>query len=426
MLCAEVGMRNRQGQRLPMNRNTAMQQTQTKPHGGPPRHSAFRTPPSAFTLVELLVVIAIIGVLAALLLSAVNGARTAAKRAQIVAIINNLDAAFEDYKNNLGSYPPNTVVEIGAPSTPVMRIDNQKVLTNFRRHLKKAFPKHREPAELIEGLCGFVNGTVVDARANNNVVLGGMTAAEAVVFWMGGFSDDPKYPISGVGGPSYFVDTNPNNFRDDRIENRNWRLDFNLQNLGPRDADNYFYQQDERFIVYEDPNPPADAAPGALRRLNLWTLTSPGSNQSYVYFDCSRGDATFENDMSAAAPIVSNQVDSSNPHALAIQELQQVFAIKERKLTDSTMEYLYANDGKFQILHPGVDETWGLLPRINPDLDPPTPPAAGVPIAADANYLLEGRRSTSKSLLFNVGPWTLERADTLTNFTNGTLEDAQP
>ena len=30
-----------------------------------------------------------------------------------------------------------------------------------------------------------------------------MSAGEALVFWLGGFSSDPKYPISGEGGPSY-------------------------------------------------------------------------------------------------------------------------------------------------------------------------------------------------------------------------------
>ena len=34
---------------------------------------------------------------------------------------------------------------------------------------------------------------------------GGMTAGEALVFWLGGFSSDPKYPISGEGGPSYRI-----------------------------------------------------------------------------------------------------------------------------------------------------------------------------------------------------------------------------
>ena len=39
---------------------------------------------------------------------------------------------------------------------------------------------------------------------------GGMSAGEAVVFWLGGFSSDEKYPISGEGGPSYLVQNSGN------------------------------------------------------------------------------------------------------------------------------------------------------------------------------------------------------------------------
>ena len=61
--------------------------------------------------------------------------------------------------------------------------------------------------------------------------------------------------------------------------------------------------------------------------------------------------------------------------------------------------------------------------------DQPRPPAPGVPVAANDAYLLGGRRTgpdANASLLFNAGPWTLDLADTIANFTNGTREDAQP
>ena len=56
-----------------------------------------------------------------------------------------------------------------------------------------------------------------------------MNAAEALVFWLGGFSDDPKYPISGPGGPSYSIESDDLNgaapHEADPVDNRNWIMD---------------------------------------------------------------------------------------------------------------------------------------------------------------------------------------------------------
>ena len=62
--------------------------------------------PAAFTLVEMLVVITIIGILAALIVPAVQRARIAARNAVISMELGQFDMALKSYKEKFGEYPP--------------------------------------------------------------------------------------------------------------------------------------------------------------------------------------------------------------------------------------------------------------------------------------------------------------------------------
>ena len=153
-----------------------------------------------FTLVELLVVMAILGILAGLLAWGVNAARVSIlKRAQAFEL-QSIASAVEAYRTKYGDYPPD------GSSWPVMDA-----------HLRKAFPNIlASELALLNPALSQQNGLI----RNDNDLTGShphlaryvstspglrsgrvFDAAEALVFFLGGFSSDPQRPITGPGGP---------------------------------------------------------------------------------------------------------------------------------------------------------------------------------------------------------------------------------
>ncbi len=131
----------------------------------------------AFTLVELLVAIAIIGVLAGLTTLGLASARRYALSTRIAMEATQLGSAVTAYQLKYGDYPPDfsdaTVVE---------------------RHFRKIFPKIQNSELMLLG------NAMARYSPAGNIALG-IDRAEALVFCLGGYSDDPKYPFTGPGGP---------------------------------------------------------------------------------------------------------------------------------------------------------------------------------------------------------------------------------
>ena len=182
-----------------------------------------------FTLVELLVVITIIGILVALLTVAAAAALKKGRQTAIKVELDQISMALENYKNDVaGSYPPNLQVDGTGTTSP---IDESQVFADVQRHMKQVSSYQREPAQLIAAMAGMTpTGALLPT---NQGLQGGVTAGEAVVFWLSGFSSDPKYPISGEGGPSYRIPSigASNNNQLDPIENRRWKFPFDVARL---------------------------------------------------------------------------------------------------------------------------------------------------------------------------------------------------
>jgi len=341
--------------------------------------SALRNPQSAFTLVELLVVITIITILAGLTTGAVIRALNRAKQTRITFELNQLGTAVEDLKNELGAYPPNGMMRTVAPVNSLAHND-------FVRMFKKAFPRSQEPQKLILALAGAPDSTSPTVVTQSSIENLGMSGAEAMFFWLGGFSKDPAYPISGPGGPS-FIDTDGNDTDgdgsnldaiDETVEERNLSYEFDLGRVGPRDSNDIF---NGRFIRYTDPQDNTRE-----RRINLWTYTPAGSTVPIHYFDTSRH-----------SPVEYDLDMVFGPDAVhALKQLRAGADITTATIADVR----FVEDKKFQILHAGIDDLWG---------------GFGTQTVAGTNL--------NQMLLAPEGPFIGESADTLGNFMVSTLED---
>ncbi|MBT5598984.1 MAG: type II secretion system protein [Planctomycetaceae bacterium] len=137
-----------------------------------------------FTLIELLIVISIIAILAGLLIPIVGVVRRRGQVTATVMEIQSLKKAIDTYKNTTGKgdYPPDG--------------SNALVLV---KHILNAFPRiHTTEMNFLKtqlGIRSYPNGNVIP----QNTLL---DPAEALVFFLGGFSDDPRYPFQGKGGPA--------------------------------------------------------------------------------------------------------------------------------------------------------------------------------------------------------------------------------
>ncbi|MCA9099968.1 MAG: type II secretion system protein [Planctomycetales bacterium] len=132
-----------------------------------------------FTLIEMLMVIVVIGILAGLLLVAVNSGVRKAKEAQITFELNGLQTAMTSYKQENGQFPPTLCL-----SSNEDKVNRQQ---RFMRHLRKRFPRY-----IVSDYLTVRNNAAAYKKADGSSPLDidQLDAAEAIVFWLGGFPDN--------------------------------------------------------------------------------------------------------------------------------------------------------------------------------------------------------------------------------------------
>ena len=153
-----------------------------------------------FTLVELLIVIAILGILAGLLAYGVSAARTAIlKRAQKFEI-EMIAQAIEQYRTKYGDYPPD------GSSWPLVEAHLRKAFPNIlitelnlldpKYHRTNGYVRNDNDVTATHPLLAYARSIHTDINSGRV-----MDSAEALVFFLGGFSSDAQRPLTGPGGP---------------------------------------------------------------------------------------------------------------------------------------------------------------------------------------------------------------------------------
>ncbi|MBI5530659.1 MAG: prepilin-type N-terminal cleavage/methylation domain-containing protein [Candidatus Doudnabacteria bacterium] len=140
-----------------------------------------QAPQRGFTLIELLVVIAIIGLLASVVLVALNGARQKSRDSKRVADLSQLAKAFELYYNEHNSYPTRTTAAGGVVLSSSLTLGSPSISPNYLSQL----PTAPTPAD---GSCtsGTANGkNDYYMYPNSTGVTQLLTSAYTITFCLG-------------------------------------------------------------------------------------------------------------------------------------------------------------------------------------------------------------------------------------------------
>ncbi|MBH55720.1 MAG: hypothetical protein CMJ82_00855 [Planctomycetaceae bacterium] len=351
-------------------------------------HQQFRN--QGFTLVEMLIVIAIIGILAGILIPTIGVVRKSASNSGMAMEVNSLSAAIETYKQKYGDYPP----------------DGSNIVV-FLRHIQVAFPRiHPKEFSDLQLMIG------VDNMGKTR-----LDPSEALVFFLGGFSDDPRFPFTGEGGPFSRVRRNALfDFAAGRLTQST-----EMTNIGP-------------LLVNTNPNGvpvlvPMSTDEQALfgNDADIFPAYLPSSSDiPFVYFD----HRTY-----IQRPLYKfngNPVPPAQYPPIGVRFLQKgthdgwVRAYRSDQARQPTAEdpfpFKWLGDGTFQIICAGVDNNLGEDPTTFGPTRVNNPNQRPLPLFDNSgNLLLPPKyKQFPSQKLFSEG----DRSN-ITNFSEGVLEGGQ-
>jgi type II secretion system protein G len=272
---------------------------------------------SGFTLVELLVVIAIIGMIVAIAVPTIFSAIRTARNAAVKSEIDLLHTALMNYKNEYGSFPPANMQGL-CTNTGVLNVRHP-----VYKHLVKIFPRLSEPT----------------SGANSPYqAMAQMSPAQALVFWLQGFYQNPEYPLTNQGASG----------------TRKKFFDFDQTRLYA--ASPYTFDgTGQSFYPRNDPTAP----PSGIAHPVYFT-PHPQSGTPYVYFDNRCYDTPGQDAVYFA-------VSRNGPTSRAVPYLT---SLPPAEANPSWSQWHMLGD-TFQLIAAGADGSFGGRPVGNPSADYP-------------------------------------------------------